>query len=802
MDMNLKIIVLFLAAVTLFKIDALSQSIATSPVEPFYSHGESESAYDTWEIFTSHRSVIEIAKLDVNGFGDIAVLTTGGFYILRELSQVITYTKADGKYDIIATDMVYDEARDRLWFGYADGTLSYFDLKSFRFRHFNDIARNDRFVSNRVNHMTIHEDVLYIGTGFGLVLFDLENLLVKDSYTRFGRFSTAVSVLNVDIENDVIYLGTEAGIAIGNSGAADLKVPENWSNYDAQNGFTANAVQIVKAFGDEIYAHAGGSNYHYNGFSWSVTNIFEGHIQRIRKVDDANWNVITPGRIWRFQPSGMTKSELMSAPSSVVFVDYAQQSGAELAGTMQNGLSVLNSGGEMSFYQPEGPWLNLFEEIEYTERGELILGSSSTPGQFYTGFEDTGFSILNEGNWDNINNKTHEFLSAGGLNSFFSVASLGDDYFFGSWGNGIIRLNRSTGDLQHYNTQNSDLTGISPTSGFYVATGLARDRQDGNYVWAVSWSNLQNPLARYDRRTDEWESFPIVPQVGSNVLYREIFVDTYGQKWIPLMTPALVGRGLLVLKNPSGGSGEYVRLTSNEESGNLPSEKVNTIVQDRRGEIWIGTDRGMGRFLFPDRVIGGSVLERRAQPLINEDTTAFDRVLLRDVRVTSIVVDANNQKWVGSDGDGVYLIEESGRRVIRHFTTENSALTSNTIKSMTINNANGELYMATENSLIRYSTLEREGVRSMKSLRVYPNPYSYRQHEGTPIVIEDLSDNVTIHVMTVDGRLVRRLITRGGRTEWDGLDDQGQKVATGVYFVVATGNSNDQLGRGRIIIVR
>jgi len=50
--------------------------------------------------------------------------------------------------------------------------------------------------------------------------------------------------------------------------------------------------------------------------------------------------------------------------------------------------------------------------------------------------------------------------------------------------------------------------------------------------------------------------------------------------------------------------------------------------------------------------------------------------------------------------------------------------------------------------------------------------------------------------------LVRRFQTRGGRTDWDGLDDAGKKVATGVYFIVATGNNSDQTGRGKVVIIR
>jgi flagellar hook assembly protein FlgD len=47
---------------------------------------------------------------------------------------------------------------------------------------------------------------------------------------------------------------------------------------------------------------------------------------------------------------------------------------------------------------------------------------------------------------------------------------------------------------------------------------------------------------------------------------------------------------------------------------------------------------------------------------------------------------------------------------------------------------------------------------------------------------------VKLDVYTVSGRLVRRLVNghegRGGKTfVWDGYDDRGVEVASGIYFV-------------------
>lgn len=758
-----------------------------------------DPAYDYWKLFTAQHTVKKIVE---GPNGQLFVLTTGGFYRYSRGGEAIIFNKADGKYAIEATDMVLS-ASGIIWLSYADGTISQFDVSTTQFRHFDDIRRNDRFVSNRINAIQLVGNVLYLATDFGLVQFNIERFFVIDTYTTFGRLSTASPVRSMWVSDERIVLGTDFGLVRGVR-SVDLKVPDNWEVFDNENGFVNRSVSHAASSQNRILASSGGINYYFNGQNWKIDSIFPSGIRHIQVKSDSEWVVSTAQQVFRHNPETRDTQTIFSMNDGQAINTTLVSGNSVWVGTTQSGLGFGQaSSSQLEYYVPEGPRLNLFENIHVTERGELLVGTSPAPGQFDIGVYDTGFSILTKDDtWEHYFRNTNSFIRDRGLNSFFNVSSYGDDYFAGTWGYGIARLDRESGDIELYNNQTAGLPGITPAPDFYVATGLSPDRQNRRYFWAVSWSNTENPLARFDRETEEWKVYTSIPQVGAGSLYRDVFVDSYGQKWIPLMTNTLTGRGLLVAKNPEGGSGEFVRLTSNLESGGLPNEKINAIIQDRRGEIWVGTDRGIGRFLFPERVINGTAQERRSQPLINEDTTAFDRVLLRDVRVTSMAVDANNQKWIGSNGDGIYLIEESGKRVIRHFTMSNSPLPSNSIKSLALNTETGELYIATATSLVRYKTLEREGVSSMDELRVFPNPYSYRNNSGDRIVIENLSDDATVHILTVDGRLVRRFTTRGGRVDWDGLDESGQKVSTGVYFIVATGNTNDQVGRGKVVIVR
>jgi len=73
----------------------------------------------------------------------------------------------------------------------------------------------------------------------------------------------------------------------------------------------------------------------------------------------------------------------------------------------------------------------------------------------------------------------------------------------------------------------------------------------------------------------------------------------------------------------------------------------------------------------------------------------------------------------------------------------------------------------------------------------YPNPFS----SATQIEVSlNTSDGVALSVYSVDGRLIRSLgyrVLPAGETRvvWDGTDDAGKQVASGIYLVQLEGRA-------------
>jgi len=164
-------------------------------------------------------------------------------------------------------------------------------------------------------------------------------------------------------------------------------------------------------------------------------------------------------------------------------------------------------------------------------------------------------------------------------------------------------------------------------------------------------------------------------------------------------------------------------------------------------------------------------------------------------------VDAANRKWIGSEGDGVWLVSPNGDKVLNHFTVDNSPLISNNIISLAVDDQTGTVYMATDKGLVSYVSVVKGAQSKMKHLFIYPNPYSYSR-ETQPIIIDKLSQQTTIRIVTIDGHLVKKIEASGGRAEWDGRDYNGNKLPTGVYLIIALDKQDNEKGVGKVVIVR
>lgn len=777
-----------------------------------------------WRTLTSFN---DVRDLTIDGEGRVWGATSGGIFVYDPAESAFErlLTTADGLPRLDASAVEYYWRTGEVVAGFPDGMLVGIETDGFRVRDVGDIERTEAFTNKAVTAIRLAPDGLLISTGFGVVAYDRTFSFVKGSYTAIGGWplGTPVNDLSLSTGGDSLWVAADRGVAVGALGD-DLSLSGSW-NVDGEQVFGGAPVVQVAPFAGRVHASTAEANYVKTAAGWAVGGPF-GTAPAVTdyEVDAANARLIAAQALRVAVLDGSGTVTIHASEDAVARVhppappgdgqdgleepadppgDPFREPGSFWAGTYRAGAfhGPADPQGDPTPARADGPAINAARSIVFTEEGFIAASTEfSDRNSLYD--NQKGFSIVQGGRWTNYNMGTDPVLAAERFTLTFKAASGPLYHYFGSWGSGIARLDRQTGQVDVFDAQTSSLRGweaLDPA--FIVASGLQTDSRDD--VWSVS-RYASRALAHHREGDPDWTPLDPPAGVGASDLYVTLFIDSNDRKWIPLQSATSAGRGILVLDTgadpASSDDDRAVILTDGSAAGNLPDPRVNAVVEDLAGEIWVGTDRGIARFLFPDLIVDGGAAERQAQWLIAEDPGGASPFLLRDITVTAMAVNGANQKWIGTPGEGIWLLNEQGSRILAHYTTQNSPLLSNSIRDLAYDSRTGELYVSTALGLIVLTDVATAGTGRMETLTAYPNPFVYDRHER--VVIDGLADRTTVMIVAVDGARMRRLESAGGRIEWDGLDDRGRPLASGVYLILALETDGRKRGAGKLVVIR
>jgi flagellar hook assembly protein FlgD len=91
------------------------------------------------------------------------------------------------------------------------------------------------------------------------------------------------------------------------------------------------------------------------------------------------------------------------------------------------------------------------------------------------------------------------------------------------------------------------------------------------------------------------------------------------------------------------------------------------------------------------------------------------------------------------------------------------------------------VFIATESGMLSYFSTATIFDQTMENVRVFPNPVE-PTYEGN-ITVDGLAYNSTIRITDTAGNVVYQGVSEGGRAFWNGKDSNGNRPATGVYYV-------------------
>ena len=75
---------------------------------------------------------------------------------------------------------------------------------------------------------------------------------------------------------------------------------------------------------------------------------------------------------------------------------------------------------------------------------------------------------------------------------------------------------------------------------------------------------------------------------------------------------------------------------------------------------------------------------------------------------------------------------------------------------------------------------------NLSAVQIFPNPWRSDKHAGLSITFSNLAINTTVKIFTVSGHWVKTLPISSTSVNWDLTNNDGDKVASGIYIYLLT----------------
>lgn len=374
------------------------------------------------------------------------------------------------------------------------------------------------------------------------------------------------------------------------------------------------------------------------------------------------------------------------------------------------------------------------------------------------------------------------------------------EHIFAGGRNGLYEFKNGK-FLKFYNHKNSPIesvfSNINPEYEFI--TGLLFDPQ-GNLLVMNSESHTHCILKL--KNNGEWLSFNHPELLKYNGIglpnLSQLMYDHQGLIWFVNNNWTLPA--LYCYQSENDAIKAYENLVNQDGTTINAQDGVRCVAEDAEHNIWVGSSGGP--FMLERKEINnnGGVFTQVKVP--RNDGTDYADYLLAGIDIMCLAIDGGNRKWFGTNGNGVYLISSDNMKEIHHFTSENSKLLSNVVKSIAINPTTGEVFFGTDNGLCSYfSDATKPNTEMTKdNVWAYPNPVE-PSYTG-PITVTGLSFDADVKILSSNGVVINEGRSNGGTFVWDGCDKKGRRVNSGVYMVVTATNNGEKGTVCKIAVIR
>lgn len=638
----------------------------------------------------------------------------------------------------------------------------------------------------RINDFYEYNGKIYVSTQYGISVFNLNNLEFDVTY-YIGNTGEPLDVLQTTVFNNEIYAVTKTqGIKKATLTNPFLYDYSQWSVFNSGNwlGLVTFNNQLVGANSNStLYKFVGASAQQFGTFG-STGNKLKSTTNYL--VFQANYQVHV------YDQNLSLQSITYNIPNVLDFFTGAAVMNDKLyIGTSKNGLYESNIVPNNNFLNisPNGPIEDYSFKIKKTS-DELWITHGGYDRTYAPDYKYEGISTFKSSlGWSYINKSN--FPDVVSLGTILENSFNKKDKYVCSNHKGLLRITNKTAFtlLDHTNTGTSGLESLyfapDPSYKSTRPNGLVQDNS-GN-IWMTN--AYVNKGLKVLRSNGTWQSYDLSSSIqdATNERYGNVEIDKNGTKWIASFINGVIGfnekynNRIVVINSDKG----------------LPDNDVRCVAVDKKGQLWIGTFKGLRVVSSTDQFLSSTDIT--ATNIVIQDGDLAQELFYQQF-IQDIYVDGSNNKWVSIADAGVFHVSSNGQRTLHRFTKENSPLPSNNVLDIEIDEVTGEVFFATDKGTVSFLGSSTKGSDNLENAYVYPNPVR-PEYSGT-VKIAGLMDKVNLKITDIEGNLVFETTSQGGTVEWDTTAFGKYKVASGVYMVFISSDDAEETTVKKIMIIR
>ncbi len=714
------------------------------------SNIQADDVLREWESFTSYNFVKEMISYD----GYIWAATTGGLIRINPDDMSFeTYTNIDG----LQTNQLfclYVDGQNRLWIGGRGQLINFTDPSNADNYLFTD--RDGVKIDIFDIDGTPEGDSLWLASQAGLSLFlpndDFGEGLIIDTYNRFGDIDRDTPANRVTLDDGNVWVATEKGLAIGSRDDVRLlKGPDGWMAYFPSDFSTLSNDNIrgLVSLNNQIYIGTEAGAYR---FEQSVPELI-------------NLNLYGNPYIYNMTLIGDTIL-LNSSRGSTYYYN------GNLYGLPTDNMPIPNTSG--GAFDANGIFWNgnLINGVFYSDNGVMapfdVGGMPSNDcrqivfaqGKLWGVFWSAGLAYYDNDVWTKVEEVVNYVYCLG-------VGPLGE-VWAGTWGGGVYRILDDS--VMQFNYSNSALSGIDEAISFVVVTDIYNS---GDAVWFANLrGRLGEVVAVNPHNLQQWQRYILTG--GSRAEWVETIAVGQDVIYAGSSNNGIFAR--LYNGTPFDGNDDYTWKFTTTNSG-IGSDIIQKIAIDDYDSMWVGTAFGLSH-----QALGEVIFENIELP------AGFGP------GITTIAFDGQGSLYAGSS-QGL-AIRDIGTDDITHLTSQNSGLVDDDINRIYYDAEGRQFWIATSSGLSRLRMPGALATTDVDEGLAYPNPFIIRY--GDEIVRFNYAGISEVKIFSAAGELIKEIPVTG---IWDGLNENGRPVASGLYFFTLKSKNGD-IGRGKIFLVR